>query len=154
MKSNCLSCSWAIFLTPAICSEKTLCWLLIFTDVSVIIAPFFCSSSHFCLLLIFFNQRVNFSQFAKARSVSGSKRSPPEPSGPNKRTKSMYTPLEQQYMEIKEQHKDTILCVECGYKYRFFGEDAEVRNGTDCMSCQKRSYSTVRSMLICVYDVV
>lgn len=30
-------------------------------------------------------------------------------------------------MEIKEQNKDTILCVECGYKYRFFGEDAEVR---------------------------
>uniref|UniRef100_A0AAR2KR92 DNA mismatch repair protein MSH3 n=1 Tax=Pygocentrus nattereri TaxID=42514 RepID=A0AAR2KR92_PYGNA len=45
---------------------------------------------------------------------------------PNRRTKSIYTPLEQQYMEIKEQHKDTILCVECGYKYRFFGEDAEI----------------------------
>lgn len=55
-----------------------------------------------------------------------SKRSPPEPAGPNKRTKSIYTPLEQQYMEIKEQYKDTLLCVECGYKYRFFGEDAEV----------------------------
>jgi len=30
-------------------------------------------------------------------------------------------------MEIKKQHVDTVLCVECGYKYRFFGEDAEVR---------------------------
>ncbi|KAM9446339.1 DNA mismatch repair protein Msh3 [Clarias gariepinus] len=71
-------------------------------------------------------QTINFSQFAKTGGVSVSKRSPPEPAGPNKRTKSIYTPLEQQYMEIKEQYKDTILCVECGYKYRFFGEDAEV----------------------------
>uniref|UniRef100_A0ACB8EQB5 Uncharacterized protein n=1 Tax=Sphaerodactylus townsendi TaxID=933632 RepID=A0ACB8EQB5_9SAUR len=44
----------------------------------------------------------------------------------NKRTKCIYTPLELQYLEVKNQHKDVILCVECGYKYRFFGEDAEV----------------------------
>nr|XP_033781367.1 DNA mismatch repair protein Msh3 isoform X3 [Geotrypetes seraphini] len=44
----------------------------------------------------------------------------------NRRTKSIYTPLEVQVMDIKEQHKDAILCVECGYKYRFFGEDAEI----------------------------
>ena len=44
----------------------------------------------------------------------------------NKRTKSIYTPLELQYLEMKQQRKDAILCVECGYKYRFFGEDAEV----------------------------
>ncbi|CAM4670704.1 unnamed protein product [Lepidochelys kempii] len=43
-----------------------------------------------------------------------------------KRTKSIYTPLELQFMEMKEQYKDAILCVECGYKYRFFGEDAEI----------------------------
>lgn len=42
-------------------------------------------------------------------------------------SKSGYTPLEQQYLQIKEQHKDALLAVECGYKYRFFGEDAEVR---------------------------
>ncbi|KAK2845677.1 hypothetical protein Q7C36_010531 [Tachysurus vachellii] len=71
-------------------------------------------------------QVINCSKFAKASSVSVSKRSPPEPAVPNKRTKSIYTPLEQQYMEIKEQNKDTVLCVECGYKYRFFGEDAEI----------------------------
>uniref|UniRef100_A0A8C8JUD7 DNA mismatch repair protein MSH3 n=1 Tax=Oncorhynchus tshawytscha TaxID=74940 RepID=A0A8C8JUD7_ONCTS len=40
-------------------------------------------------------------------------------------SKSGYTPLEQQYLQIKEQHKDALLAVECGYKYRFFGEDAE-----------------------------
>ncbi|VFV25712.1 dna mismatch repair protein msh3 [Lynx pardinus] len=50
--------------------------------------------------------------------------SDPKPS--NKRTKSIYTPLELQYIELKQQQKDAILCVECGYKYRFFGEDAEV----------------------------
>ncbi|XP_015283595.1 PREDICTED: DNA mismatch repair protein Msh3 [Gekko japonicus] len=44
----------------------------------------------------------------------------------NKRTKSVYTPLELQFLEVKNQYKDVILCVECGYKYRFFGEDAEV----------------------------
>ncbi|XP_007472047.1 PREDICTED: DNA mismatch repair protein Msh3-like, partial [Lipotes vexillifer] len=44
----------------------------------------------------------------------------------NKRTKSIYTPLELQYIEMKQQQKDAILCVECGYKYRFFGEDAEI----------------------------
>ncbi|XP_038259774.1 DNA mismatch repair protein Msh3 isoform X3 [Dermochelys coriacea] len=44
----------------------------------------------------------------------------------NKKTKSIYTPLELQFIEMKEQYKDTILCVECGYKYRFFGEDAEI----------------------------
>nr|XP_044990047.1 DNA mismatch repair protein Msh3 [Jaculus jaculus] len=44
----------------------------------------------------------------------------------NKRAQSIYTPLELQFIELKEQHRDAILCVECGYKYRFFGEDAEI----------------------------
>nr|XP_060617698.1 DNA mismatch repair protein Msh3 isoform X1 [Anolis sagrei ordinatus] len=44
----------------------------------------------------------------------------------NKSTKSGYTPLELQFLEMKNQYKDAILCVECGYKYRFFGEDAEI----------------------------
>ncbi|KAM6362997.1 DNA mismatch repair protein Msh3 isoform 2-T2 [Pluvialis apricaria] len=44
----------------------------------------------------------------------------------NKRTKSIYTPLELQFIELKKQYKDAVLCVECGYKYRFFGEDAEI----------------------------
>uniref|UniRef100_A0A3Q2Q199 DNA mismatch repair protein MSH3 n=1 Tax=Fundulus heteroclitus TaxID=8078 RepID=A0A3Q2Q199_FUNHE len=42
------------------------------------------------------------------------------------RSRSTYTPLEQQVMELKQQHKDALLAVECGYKYRFFGEDAEI----------------------------
>ena len=43
-----------------------------------------------------------------------------------KNTKSIYTPLEKQYLEIKKQYPDAILCIEVGYKFRFFGEDAEV----------------------------
>ncbi|KAF9901347.1 Mismatch repair protein msh3 [Lobosporangium transversale] len=43
-----------------------------------------------------------------------------------KSTKSIYTPLEKQFVEIKDQHPDAILCIEVGYKFRFFGEDAEI----------------------------
>ncbi|KAG0088643.1 Mismatch repair protein msh3 [Podila epicladia] len=43
----------------------------------------------------------------------------------SKKSKSIYTPLEQQYLEIKEQYPDAILCIEVGYKFRFFGHDAE-----------------------------
>ncbi|KAF9987234.1 Mismatch repair protein msh3 [Mortierella antarctica] len=43
-----------------------------------------------------------------------------------KATKSIYTPLEKQYLEIKEQYPDTVLCIEVGYKFRFFGHDAEI----------------------------
>ncbi|EFW99868.1 DNA mismatch repair protein msh3 [Grosmannia clavigera kw1407] len=34
------------------------------------------------------------------------------------------TPMEVQFLEIKRQHPDTLLVVEVGYKFRFFGEDA------------------------------
>ncbi|XP_004841670.1 DNA mismatch repair protein Msh3 isoform X5 [Heterocephalus glaber] len=61
-------------------------------------------------------------------SVSGPKsfQKPSDPRALNKRSKSVYTPLELQYLEVKQQHPDAVLCVECGYKYRFFGEDAEI----------------------------
>ncbi|CAG0916739.1 unnamed protein product [Notodromas monacha] len=36
------------------------------------------------------------------------------------------TPLEKQVAEIKSEHPDVLLFVECGYRYRFFGEDAEI----------------------------
>uniref|UniRef100_A0A7N6A348 DNA mismatch repair protein MSH3 n=1 Tax=Anabas testudineus TaxID=64144 RepID=A0A7N6A348_ANATE len=53
--------------------------------------------------------------------------SPPSDSGvPSRRSKSIYTPLEQQVIQLKQQHRDVLLAVECGYKYRFFGEDAEI----------------------------
>jgi DNA mismatch repair protein MSH3 len=36
------------------------------------------------------------------------------------------TPLEKQVVEIKKTHPDTVLVVEVGYKFRFFGEDARI----------------------------
>ena len=36
------------------------------------------------------------------------------------------TPMELQYLDIKRKHLDTILIVEVGYKFRFFGEDARI----------------------------
>ena len=44
----------------------------------------------------------------------------------NARTKSTYTPLELQFLEVKSKYPNVILLVECGYRYRFFAEDAEV----------------------------
>lgn len=36
------------------------------------------------------------------------------------------TPMEQQVFDLKAQHPGVLLLVECGYRYRFFGEDALV----------------------------
>ncbi len=36
------------------------------------------------------------------------------------------TPMEIQFLDIKRKHLDTILVVEVGYKFRFFGEDARI----------------------------
>ncbi|KIW30090.1 uncharacterized protein PV07_05865 [Cladophialophora immunda] len=36
------------------------------------------------------------------------------------------TPMEKQVLEIKRAHMDTLLVVEVGYKFRFFGEDARI----------------------------
>lgn len=44
----------------------------------------------------------------------------------SKSSKLAYTPLELQFVEVKSNYPDVILFVECGYRYRFFGEDAEV----------------------------
>ncbi|KZT60361.1 hypothetical protein CALCODRAFT_114887 [Calocera cornea HHB12733] len=37
-----------------------------------------------------------------------------------------YTPLENQIRELKKAYPDTLLLVEVGYKYRFFGDDATI----------------------------
>lgn len=39
--------------------------------------------------------------------------------------KKKLTPLEQQVKELKDKHSDILLMVECGYRFRFFGQDAE-----------------------------
>lgn len=39
-------------------------------------------------------------------------------------TAQRFTPLEQQVLALKRGHPDTMLLIECGYRFRFFGEDA------------------------------
>ncbi|EHA57344.1 DNA mismatch repair protein MSH3 [Pyricularia oryzae 70-15] len=52
---------------------------------------------------------------------------PPPPKGKKKGAKSgKLTPMELQFLEIKRKHMDTVLIVEVGYKFRFFGEDARI----------------------------
>lgn len=46
--------------------------------------------------------------------------------GATKKGSSKLTPMEKQVLEIKRSHMDTLLVVEVGYKFRFFGEDARV----------------------------
>lgn len=41
-----------------------------------------------------------------------------------KKTGSKLTPMELQYLDIKRKHLDTVVVMEVGYKYKFFGEDA------------------------------
>lgn len=36
------------------------------------------------------------------------------------------TPMEVQFLDIKRKHMDTVLIVEVGYKFRFFGDDARI----------------------------
>ncbi|KAM6148466.1 DNA mismatch repair protein Msh3 [Erethizon dorsatum] len=66
------------------------------------------------------------SEFGPSRGSPERFQKPSDPKAFNKRSKSAHTPLELQYLEVKQQHPDAILCVECGYRYRFFGEDAEI----------------------------
>lgn len=46
--------------------------------------------------------------------------------GAAKKGGSKLTPMEKQVIEIKRKHMDTVLVIEVGYKFRFFGEDARV----------------------------
>ncbi|KAJ6013369.1 DNA mismatch repair protein msh3 [Penicillium herquei] len=54
---------------------------------------------------------------------------PPPKKGRGAATKkggSKLTPMERQVIDIKRKHMDTVLVIEVGYKFRFFGEDARV----------------------------
>ncbi|KAL3834447.1 hypothetical protein ACJIZ3_009183 [Penstemon smallii] len=48
-----------------------------------------------------------------------------EPSTSTQFSNPKYTPLEQQVIELKSKYPDVLLMIEVGYKYRFFGDDAE-----------------------------
>ena len=43
-----------------------------------------------------------------------------------KKGSSKLTPMEKQILEIKRAHMDTLLIIEVGYKFKFFGEDARI----------------------------
>ncbi len=50
---------------------------------------------------------------------------PPPPKTKRKGAKTgKLTPMEVQFLDIKRKHMDTLLIVEVGYKFKFFGEDA------------------------------
>lgn len=71
-----------------------------------------------------------------------SEQKPTKPS-PSATISKQYTPLEQQYISIKAQYPSAILFVECGYKYRFFGEDAELASKTLNIGCfQDHNFKT------------
>lgn len=51
----------------------------------------------------------------------------PAKSGKKKGAKTgKLTPMEIQFLDIKRKHMDTVLIVEVGYKFKFFGEDARI----------------------------
>lgn len=64
----------------------------------------------------------------------------------SRRPKSAYTPLEQQVLDLKQRYPDVLLAIECGYKYRFFGEDAEIAAKILSISC----YSDHNFMTCCI----
>lgn len=51
---------------------------------------------------------------------------PPTKGKGAKKGGSKLTPMEKQVIEIKRKHMDTVLVIEVGYKFRFFGEDARI----------------------------
>ncbi|KAK1998647.1 muts domain V [Colletotrichum falcatum] len=50
------------------------------------------------------------------------------------------TPMELQFLEIKRKHLDTVLIVEVGYKFRFFGEDARIASKELSIVCIPGKY--------------
>ena len=51
------------------------------------------------------------------------------------------TPLEQQVVELQEKyHPGCVLVIECGYKYRFFGRDAEIADNVLGIFSYVRTY--------------
>ncbi|TXG70881.1 hypothetical protein EZV62_005816 [Acer yangbiense] len=60
----------------------------------------------------------------KPSSLLSNLREPSPPNLPEPSTKN-YTPLEQQVVDLKKKHPDVLLMIEVGYRFRFFGDDAE-----------------------------
>lgn len=68
-------------------------------------------------------------------------RNVPAAAASSARGASSYTPLEQQVLDIKRANPGVLLMVECGYKYRFFGEDAVAASRVLGIVCyQKKAF--------------
>jgi DNA mismatch repair protein MSH3 len=65
---------------------------------------------------------------AEAEEGEDDEEAPPPPTKGKgaKKGGSKLTPMEKQVIEIKRKHMDTVLVIEVGYKFRFFGEDARI----------------------------
>lgn len=75
-------------------------------------------------------------EFAKVLSVRFSSQDKTESQSEKqsfKQKSAKYTPLEKQVIQLKKDNPGIVLFVEVGYKYRFFGEDAEVVKFLDCL---------------------
>lgn len=68
---------------------------------------------------------------AEAEAAEAEEEDEPAPPPPTKgkgakKGGSKLTPMEKQVIEIKRQNMNTVLVIEVGYKFRFFGEDARI----------------------------
>ncbi|KAI1384944.1 muts domain V-domain-containing protein [Hypoxylon trugodes] len=75
------------------------------------------------------NGQDDDTQAADEDAEDGEEEEPPPPptKGKKKGAKTgKLTPMEIQFLDIKRKHMDTILIVEVGYKFKFFGEDARI----------------------------
>lgn len=77
-------------------------------------------------------RRRNFEISDETEALGNEDREEEEEDAPAPKTKrkgaktGKLTPLELQVLDIKRKHMDTILIVEVGYKFKFFGEDARI----------------------------
>ncbi|KAH3667336.1 hypothetical protein OGAPHI_002985 [Ogataea philodendri] len=73
--------------------------------------------------------RSKYAARMKGYAVGGSKRSASteeDEDAPKRAKTTKLTPLEQQIYDLKQNNKDKLLAVQVGYKYKFFGQDAQV----------------------------
>lgn len=64
------------------------------------------------------------------------------------------TPMEIQFLDIKRKHMDTVLVVEVGYKFRFFGEDARIAAkelSIVCIPGKFRFDERMSSLFCCIF---
>ncbi|KAI5848730.1 muts domain V-domain-containing protein [Morchella snyderi] len=69
------------------------------------------------------------------RFGKGAKKTTATSTAKGKKPRAKLTPLEQQVVDIKRQNPDTLLLVEVGYKYRFFGQDARIASTALSIMC-------------------